>query len=77
MESKNYSSDFLTSEDLLTLTEAQKVVGCGRTKLYKLRTRKRDPLPQILIGGTPYIHRMELAMWMARQPRKMRKRNFA
>ncbi len=76
MGSKPNFSDFLSSEDLMTLTEAQDFVGCGRTKLHKLRTRKHDPLPQVIIGGKPYVPRFEAGMWMARQPRKVRRRKL-
>lgn len=63
------------SSDLLRLRQLEDLLGCKRTKIHKLRNRKKDPLPTFYIGGTPWAHLSEVLAWEARQPKGIRKRN--
>jgi predicted DNA-binding transcriptional regulator AlpA len=41
-------------------------LGCCRTSLWRLRNRKRNPLPCVKVGGQIRYHAGEVEAWIAR-----------
>lgn len=52
---------------MLTLSQVQEILQVSRTKLYRLRNRKRDRLPQHHFDAMVRVNRGELEDWRIRQ----------
>ena len=54
----------LAREELLTLSEVERILKTKRTSVWRKRNREKNPLPSIVIDGVPRVKRGELQDWI-------------
>ena len=54
----------LAREELLTLSEVERILKTKRTSVWRMRNREKNPLPSIVIDGVPRVKRGELQDWI-------------
>lgn len=54
----------LAREELLTLSEVERILKTKRTSVWRKLNREKNPLPSIMIDGVPRVKRGELQDWI-------------
>jgi len=55
-------------QELLTINQAQEILGVSRTKVYKFIKNEKNPLPVIYLSErTPRIKKEDLNLWIEEQ----------